>query len=172
VASYGVSADDQRFLTEVGLPAWAAPYMYFFFDGGPDLPQPHDAYDRPIPGARPGLGMIGSNAEEWPICLDPTQPGRVLCLRLEPGLPLQLLNSSASQLAACLLAYSQTVNAALAWGAAHGLDDAWRKRQYPSKLDVRLRDRMHRLDPPALSSEGYWSWHFLHREAGYPEGRG
>jgi hypothetical protein len=49
----------------------------------------------------------------------------------------------------------------LKYGWAHGHDDAWRKRQYPSKVDTELQDAIRSIDPDAMSSDGYWFWHFL-----------
>jgi hypothetical protein len=48
----------------------------------------------------------------------------------------------------------------LNYGQAHGPDDAWRKRQYPSKIDVELQDAIRSIDPDAMSSDAYWLWHF------------
>lgn len=117
---FGLPAEDRLFLADAGLPAWAAPHMHFFFGGGDTLLVPHDQYGIAVANAPAGLGMLGGNAEGWPICFDRARPGEVLCLRLEAGLALQFVNASVRQLAACLLAYGQMVEAALAWGGLHG----------------------------------------------------
>lgn len=79
---FGVSAEDQGFLDEIGLPEWATPHTHFFFDNGPSLPAPADPYGVSLSEEYAYLGTIGNSAEDWPICLDPTQPGKVVCLSL------------------------------------------------------------------------------------------
>jgi len=159
MASCGVSAGDRLFLAEAGLPS-IANQLHFFFEGGELLPPPADGHGRVLQGAPSGLGMIGSTAEDWPICLDPARPGQILCLRLDSDLLPQLVNSSFRQLAACLIAYRNTVDSAIAHGDSRGNEDAWRNRDYPPELDAQMQAEMQAIDPAAFSPDGYWPWHF------------
>ena len=136
MASFGVTEADQLFLMEAGLPAFATPHLWFFWKAGESLPPPVDPYGGALALKSSGMGMIGSTAEGWPIYLDGDRPGQILCLRLDSDLFPQLLNSSFRQLAACLIAYDNAVELALADGASRGIEDAWRKRDYPSDLDA------------------------------------
>jgi hypothetical protein len=144
--------------------------MHFFCNDGEKLSPPVDSSGSPLQGAHQGLGMVGSNAEEWPVSLVTTRPGQFVCLQLGTNSPVKLLNSSARQLGACLLAYCHAVDAAVKYGSASGHDDAWRKRQYPSRIDTELQDAIRSIDPDAISSDGYWFWHFLHPDGRTDEG--
>jgi hypothetical protein len=163
LAPFNASPEDVHLAANAGLPSWAAPHMHFFLDG-PTLPPPRDPRGGPLDGVPSGLGMIGCSAEDWPICLDAANSGQVVIIRMEPGYPLQLLNSSFRQLAHSLLAYCEMVERALLLGKEQGHEDAWRKRLYPAEFNTRLRNRMKMIDPAAFSASSYWSLHFLELE--------
>lgn len=159
----GVPAADSHFQWVAGLPAWAAPNMHFFFDGGEKLPPPCDPNGIPLSDAPNGLCQIGSTGEDFPICIDSDGAGRICCLEIETGL-VKLLNSSLEQLIASLLAFNKTVAAALAYGEKHHQDDAWRKGLYPVELDQNLQREISLIDPDGMRPGSYWFDYFTARK--------
>lgn len=162
LASFGVSPEDSTFQLVSGVPSWAAPSMNFFYRGGDRLPEPEDEAGEPLQGDMRGFGQIGSTGEGFPICLKKGGVGEILCI--EPGTTgsVKLLNSSFTQLLATLLAINETVCKAITFGEANGVQDAWRKREYPGILDEELENRIRAIDPEAMGADCYWS-SALHR---------
>ncbi len=147
---------DREFLSQVGLPQWAAPHMHFDHE---DV-RPSDASGELLKTIDSRLIMIGSTEENFPICFDPDKPQQLVCIRLEAGSPLQFLNSSVRHLAACLITYRKMVEQAIDFGLKQGYDDAWRQRKYPLEYNQRLQIEIRAIDSCAMSDDAYWTSHF------------
>jgi hypothetical protein len=157
LASFGVSQEDSAFQLVSGVPSWAAPNMHFFYDGGDQFPRPEDDDGSQLEGDMSEFGQIGSTGEGFPICLKRGGGGEIICINPdEPG-SVKLLNSSFTQLLATLLAINEMVSKAISYGEANGVQDAWRKKQYPRVLDDELEVQIRAIDHEAVIAGSYWS---------------
>jgi hypothetical protein len=157
--SYGVDGESLKFHEKVGLPAWAAPNINFFYEGG-TLPLPSDDRGNRVIGVSGKLGQFGSTGEGWPICMEMGGNGKIICINLNNKNELILLNSSLIKLCETLFAFNCIVAAAIDFGELNGHKDAWRKGLYPAEFDIKLQEEIKKIDCASTRNQGYWSMYF------------
>src|SRR5262245_6909332 len=103
-----LSEEDKAFLTQVGLPEEAAPFLTFEAPGSSELPTVAEQWNQPEAFAT--YRVIGSDGSGNPIALDEINNGEVVLLDHENKFARTLVNKSVRQLAESLLAYRNLVS--------------------------------------------------------------
>lgn len=147
VANLRLPQESQAFLTMIGLPKDAAPFLGF--GGASELMLP-DAVDVWKHGKR-GYRMIGSTGFGDPICLA-EKDGRIVYLNHDDEMRDEFMNSSLLQLAYSLLAFRSAVQSAIDVGG----DDAYLDNRIPNEVVERFIGEMDRIDPEAIKAERFW----------------
>lgn len=138
-----VPAEVRVFLTEVGLPDQAAPFL----DSGPPksgtLERASAVWHQPSAFDR--YRIIGGNGSGDPVCLDEETGGQVVYLNHDNRFQRELMASSVFTLAECLLEFRDVVI------AAGGDTELVAPEQYAALL-ARLRA----IEPASSGTGGYW----------------
>lgn len=148
VLELAIPEEARSFLTDIGLPEGAAPFLDF---GGPShlsIPSVTEVWKA---GER-RYRILGSNGYGDPVCVDTESAGRVFYLLHDGDMAPRFMNSSIPQLAYSLLAFRQVV----ADTNAIGGKDAYLDGRIPPGVVERFITEMETIDPPAISSEHFW----------------
>jgi len=141
----------KQFLSQVGLPNSAAPFLSFGCSKSGTLSRVSEkwrqgpAFDR--------YRIIGRNGRGDPIALDERAEGAVVYLNHDDRFARVLVNSSVPRLAECLLAYRDLVNETIRAGG----EDAYLDRRIPTDVLRTFRDRLSRIDPVAVEEGCMWT---------------
>jgi hypothetical protein len=147
VSSLSLNASDAEWLTRVGLPRSAAPFLDFGSKHEINLPTVAELWGMED-GSR--YRAIGSNGSGDPIAID-TATGEIVYLNHDNGFERVFINSSVTKLAEALCAYQRLIAEAQ---AANG-PQAYLNGNVPSESLRRFVSLMEKLDPPALRT-GLW----------------
>jgi hypothetical protein len=125
VTTLGLPAEEANWLTNVGLPTSAAPFLSFGDNDERRLPAVGEIF-RGVrnPPAADRYRVIGGDGAGNPVVLDLEAHGAIVCLDHENRFARVLVNSSVRQLATCLTAYAKMVAAAQAANGEDALLDA------------------------------------------------
>jgi len=148
VLELAIPEEAKSFLTEIGLPDSAAPFLDFGGSTCISIPTVTEVWKA---GER-RYRIIGSNGYGDPVCVDTESAGRVFYLLHDDGLAPRFMNSSIPQLAYSLLAFRQVVSDANAIGGKN----AYLEGCIPSEVVDRFITQMETIDPPAISSDHFW----------------
>lgn len=153
-ATLGLPGDESNWLTTVGLPKSAAPFLSFGDDAERGLPTVRQflrgARDLPH-GER--YRVIGSNGSGDPVAIDVAEKGAIVYLNHDNRFERVLINSSVRKLATSLAAFAKMVAAAQ---AANG-EDAYIGGNVPAAAIDTLRNAIRRADPAALAPGAMWA---------------
>jgi len=138
----------KSFLTDIGLPEDAAPFLDFGGSSHISIPTVTEVWKA---GDR-RFRVIGSNGYGDPVCVDTESAGRVFYLLHDDSMVPRFMNSSIPQLAYSLLAFRQVV----ADTNAIGGKGAFLEGRIPPEVVDRFIIEMETIDPPAVSSEHFW----------------
>jgi hypothetical protein len=148
VEQIAIPEESKSFLTDIGLPDGAAPFLDFGGSSHLSMPTVTEVWK----AGEPRYRIIGSNAYGDPICVDTESAGRVLYLLHEAEMTPRFMNSSIPQLAYSLLAFRQVVADTYAICGK----GAFLEGRIPSDVVDRFITEMEAIDPPAISSENFW----------------
>jgi hypothetical protein len=137
----------KSFLTDIGLPEEAAPFLDFGSSSHISIPTVAAVWKAGDPRYR----IIGSNGYGDPVCVDIESAGRVCYLLHDGEMAPRFMNSSIPQLAYSLLAFRTVVADTIAIGGK----DAHLGGSIPPEVVDRFIIEMDRIDPPAISSEHF-----------------
>jgi hypothetical protein len=145
------------FLSGVGLPVEAAPYLTFSLNAFPAFCSPDDVYDV----ERPDLSdyfIIGGTGESDPIVLNPQEGFSVSYLETENDFNKVFMNSSLDSLSLYLLMYDQFVQK-YSDEESDGLSFQDADIEY-------LIQQLTKIDAPAMEEGTFWSYYvdYLHAE--------
>lgn len=151
LADVAISNESRVFLTSVGLPKSAAPFLDFV---GPkngvvqtaaDLWQLAPDYKR--------YRVIGSNGSGDPLCIDESTNGHIVYLNHDFNFRRVFINSSVPQLAESLLAYRHLVRETQRQNG----EDAYLDGDIPSELQNWILREIIRVDYTAVHADCFWS---------------
>lgn len=140
VAARNIPESAKDFLTTVGLPVEAAPFLTFDPNGN----------DRLAPCEGQTRFVLGSDGSGNPIVLD--SHGVVWLVDHEEPTCSSLINSSIATLAECLVAY----RAMVAKARTEGGDDAYLEGRIPMHLIAAFSETVHAVDPDATGPGTFW----------------
>jgi len=140
---------DARWLTDVGLPSGAAPFLSFGSDDDLRMPTLTEVYGVTPP--RP-YRIIGSNGSGDPVAIDTATDGEVVYLNHDADFARVFINSSISQLAHSLYAYAQLIADAQAVNGP----DAYFDGKIPTEVRAHFVSVLEAIDPHALT-DGMWA---------------
>lgn len=148
VSSLPIAAVDADWLTKVGLPRSAAPFLSFGSKYEINIPTLSELW-----GVNDGsrYRVIGSNGSGDPVAIDTTNTGEVVYLNHDNDFQRVFINSTVMQLAEALLAYHRLIAEAQ---AANG-PEAYLDGKVPSESLRRFVSLIITLDPVALD-RGMW----------------
>jgi hypothetical protein len=148
VADLTIPGEAKSFLTNIGLPEDAAPFLDFGGSRHISMPTVTEVWKA---GER-RYRIIGSNGYGDPVCVDTESAGRVFYLLHDDQMTPRFMNSSIPQLAYSLLAFREVV----AETNAIGGKGAFLEGRIPPEIVDRFITKMETIDPPAISSEHFW----------------
>lgn len=148
VSSLPIAAADADWLTNVGLPRSAAPFLGFGGEFEINIPTAAELW-RLNDGGR--FRVIGSNGSGDPIAVDTATNGEVVYLNHDSAFQRVFINSSVTKLAEALLAYHRLIAESK---AANGTE-AYLDGNVPPEALRKFVSLVTSLDPPALES-GMW----------------
>jgi hypothetical protein len=148
VHQLAIPEEAKSFLTDIGLPEGAAPFLDFGGSSHISIPTVTEVWK----AGEPRYRVIGSNGYGDPVCVDTESAGRVLYLLHDDEMAPRFMNSSIPQLAYSLLAFRQVV----ADTNAIGGKDAYLEGRIPPEVVDRFIVEMETIDPPAIASESFW----------------
>ncbi len=149
VASLAIAPADAEWLTDVGLPRSAAPFLSFGDHHEINIPTVAELWGHDDRGR---YCVIGSNGSGDPVAVDTAGNGAVVYLNHDNAFQRVLINSSVSKLAEALLAYDRLIAESQ---AANGTD-AYLDGNVPAEALRKFVSLLATLDPPALEG-GMWA---------------
>lgn len=144
-----ISAQNQRFLAEAGLPESAAPYLEF----GPTEETLPERWDLPDSFAK--YTIIGDNGSGDPVVLTPA--GTVVYLNHDRRMAEVYINKDVPTLAETLLRFRNLVMETQRLGG----DDAFFKGQVPAHLQRGFEAFLRQADPRAVEPDTLWGGEVL-----------
>lgn len=138
----------QQFLTEIGLPNSAAPFLGFGERTALQLPSVTSVYKIGDPRYR----IVGENGSGDPVCIDTAAGGRVVYLNHDDGMKPEFMNTSVPQLGYSLLAFRYAVRDTIAAGG----EDAYLDGQIPREVMDRFVSTMKVIDADAIRPGQFW----------------
>jgi hypothetical protein len=150
VEGLDISESQRIFLTNIGLPESAAPFLDF--GGKHYLPIPSVADVWKGGTTFECYRAIGCNGFGDPVCIDENSGGAVVYLNHDDNMKRQFINSSVECLAFSLLAFRTVVRDA----QARGGPDAHLNGQIPNDVADQFIRRMDEVDPDAIKPETFW----------------
>ncbi len=148
VVDLPIPTEARSFLSEIGLPSEAAPFLDFGSRQTLSIPSVVDLWKI----GDPRYCVIGSSVYGDPVCVDTSQAGRVVYLLHDEAMVVRFINSSVPQLAYSLLAFRTVVARTR---AANG-DDAFLDGMIPPELVDWFLTKMETIDPEAIATEHFW----------------
>jgi len=148
VSSLPIGIEDADWLTNVGLPRSAAPFLSFGSNHEINIPTLKELWGV-SDGSR--YRVIGSNGSGDPIAIDTEANGAIVYLNHDNAFQRVFINSSVTKLAEVVLAYRQLIVEALAAGGP----EAYLDGKVPPESLQRFVSIVTTLDPPAIES-GMW----------------
>ncbi|WP_018343462.1 SUKH-4 family immunity protein [Cytophaga aurantiaca] len=143
--------DILEFLSMVGLPKEAAPYLTFNITTFPAFTSPDDLYDLED---RPDLSdwfIIGETGESNPICIDPMNGYRICYVETENDFKAVFMNSSLDKLAICIYLYEKFIEN-YSTEESENLVFADADWEY-------LKKQFIEIDPEALAEGSFWDYY-------------
>jgi hypothetical protein len=140
VAAHTIPDSAKDFLTTVGLPVEAAPFLTF----DPNVS------DRLAPCEEQSPFVLGLDGSGNPIVLD--SQGVVWLVDHDGPSCSSLINSSIPALAECLVAYRAMVANAIIIGG----DEAYLKGRVPKHLIAAFSETVNAIDPDAIKPKTFW----------------
>ncbi|MGC3966000.1 MAG: SUKH-4 family immunity protein [Pirellulales bacterium] len=148
VRRLSLAAADANWLTEIGLPRSAAPYIDFGGKHVIEIPTAADMWR--IPNASQYY-VIGSNGSGDPVAIDTASQGQVVYLNHDDNFCRVFINSSVLQLAESLVAYVQLIRETQAVNGP----DAFLDGNVPPTTQTKFAAAMSNIDSAAIH-EGLW----------------
>lgn len=148
VSELSLPEEAKSFLTDIGLPEGAAPFLDFGGKSHLSIPPVTEIWK----AGENRFRIIGSNGYGDPVCIDTESAGRVFYLLHEDEMVPRFINSSIPQLAYSLLAFRQVVADTNAMGGR----DAYLEGRIPAEIVDRFITEMETIDPPAISADHFW----------------
>ena len=143
-----LSSEGKCFLSDIGLPAEASPFLGFGSSGELRIPPVADVWKCGHPRYR----IIGSNGYGDPVCVDTQGEGRVVYLLHDDDMAVRFMNSSVPQLAYSLLAFRTVV----AQTQAINGEDAFLEGKIPPEVVDQFITAMESIDPEAIKADHFW----------------
>jgi hypothetical protein len=148
----GLGPADAEWLSTVGLPLGAAPFLGFGEGEARGLPTVNDFFG--LDGrVDPRYRVIGTNGSGDPIVVDVGGGGTVFYLNHDDDFRPVFTNTSVRHLASCLAAFTKMIAEAQ---AANG-PDAYLDDNVPAPVVERFVARVRDVDPPALQPATMWA---------------
>jgi len=142
--------DILEFLSMVGLPKEAAPYLTFNISTFPAFVSPDDLFDL----ERPELSdwfIIGETSNSDPVCIDPLNAYRICYVETENDFNPVFMNSSLDTMAICIYMYEKFIEqfSDEESDSLHFTDSDWEyfKKQFTE------------IDPEAVKEGTFWDYY-------------
>ncbi len=148
VLALGIPDEAKSFLTNIGLPEDAAPFLNFGSSSHIYIPPVTEVWN----AGEQHYRIIGSNGYGDPVCIDTESAGRVFYLLHDGEMSPQFMNSSIPQLAYSLLAFRRVVASTIMVGG----EGAFLDGHIPPEVIDRFIGEMETIDPSAILSEHFW----------------
>ncbi len=149
LAGISLLQEEKDFLTTIGLPDSAAPFLSFECPKG-QLVSVSDQWkqDKKLSQYK----VIGSNGSGDPIALDAIR-GDVVYINHDNNFARVFMNSSPSKLAASLKAFRQLIEDTITENG----EEAFLDNNIPVQVQTRFRQEIESIDPAATRPESFWS---------------
>jgi len=154
LTQFNLKPETIEFLTTVGLPTDAAPFLSFVEDSQDKfkgIARLKEQYDLPEPELEKWI-VIGSCADGDPIAINVDSNDRIEWLDHENYFAANFFNSSVSSMANCLVVYRDFVSEV---NQASG-EDAWLNGNFSDIQFDALKVKLLEADSRALESNGFW----------------
>jgi hypothetical protein len=151
VHSIPLPVDILEFLSMVGLPKEAAPYLTFNVSTFPAFISPDDLYDLED---RPELSdwfIIGETADSNPICIDPMGNYRICYVDTENDFKPVFMNSSLDKMAICIYLYEKFIE-------KYSTEESENLVFTDSDWEY-LKKQFIEIDPAAVEVDSFWDYY-------------
>lgn len=152
ISGKGLNEAAAGFLSIVGLPTSAAPFLSFAGDSERELDNISDIYETEEDRHRYFLG-IGSDGAGDPVCLDLRNECQVVTLNHEEDFEPTFMNSSVSELFQFLTLYKRFVEEVIRENG----EDAFLDANFTDSQYEELKKAMEAVDNKALRTNTFWA---------------